>query len=133
MRTSPTSSMHNNFHGIVAPRPAVYTDIKRNQRIEVRPAEPIYLFIETRMGSGTQLEGLNKHTPFKVEDSQAPAGVPVPRTMGRWLKISVARGAKAGRSDRVKLVSSPVLGPAAQSKPTSIVPFTLTVGNMRYY
>lgn len=126
-RTAPRPPM-----GIVAPRPQslIAGDIKARQRVEVRPGEPVFLFIERRMGRGGTLSGLNKDTPFSITRlSKAPEGVAVPRTMGDWYRISLKQGEKAGQTDQIKLVERTV---ALQPKITE-KPFTLVAGGRRYY
>ena len=118
--------------GIMAPRPQslIAGEIKAKQRVEIRPGEPVFVFIERRMGTGGKLAGLNKDTPFSITRlSKAPAGVAVPRTMGDWYKISLKEGEKAGQTDQIKLVERTVtLKPKITEKP-----FTLVSGSQRYY
>ena len=118
--------------GIVAPQPRslISDNIKRGQKIEIRPGEPMFVFIERRMGTGGRLEGLNKSSPFSISKvARPPAGVPVPRTMGDWFRISLKPGEKAGQKDQIKLVTSTVtLHPKETSKP-----FTLVSGSMRWF
>jgi hypothetical protein len=117
--------------GIVAPRPELYTSTKYNQRIEVRPGEPVYIWIERRVGAGVRIEGFNKNTPFNIEHmSRPPQGVALPRAPGDFYRVSVDRAVKPGIADRVFKVTYPVV-PNAQ--PSSRSPFTLVTGAMRYY
>jgi len=121
--------------GIVAPQPeALNSDnIKKGQKVEVRPGEPVYLFIPTRMGSGTQLQGLNKRSPFTIKQLQGtPPGVPGVRTMGTWYQLALKPGEKAGQRDRLQLISAPVVGPNVKVKP-EVKNFTLVSGNQRWY
>ena len=56
--------------GIVAPKPQsiVAANIKKGDKLEIRPGEPVYIFIEPRMGTGTSLQGLNKRSYNAVQD-----------------------------------------------------------------
>lgn len=133
MNTSPVSQQSPGM-GIMAPKPmALMADaIKKGQVVEVRPGEPVFVFIEMRPGSGTSIKNFNKRSPFKMSLSRPPVGVPVPRTMGSWYRIELGPGAKVGQKDRVAVVTKPVVAPGLQVK-GSAVPFTLCVGAMRYY
>lgn len=118
--------------GIMAPRPQalIADNIKRGQKVEIRPGEPVFVFIETKMGTGGRLEGLNKKTPFKISLSRPPAGVPVPRTMGQWFRIELKAGEKAGQTDRIALVTRAVVPGAPVTERKN---FTLVSGHQRYY
>ena len=121
--------------GIVAPQPQslISTNIKAGQKVEIRPGEPVYLFIPTRMGSGTKLDGLNKNTPFSIKAlAGTPPGVPGVRTMGKWYQISLKPGEKAGQKDQVKLTTAPVVAPNVKVKP-EVTRFTLVAGSQRWY
>lgn len=121
--------------GIVAPRPqALISDnIKAGQKVEIRPGEPVYLFIPTRMGSGTKLQGLNKRSPFTIKAmTGTPPGVPGVRTMGKWYQLALKPGQKAGQKDQLQLISAPVVGPNVKVKP-EVTRFTLVSGSQRWY
>ncbi len=117
--------------GIMAPGPRVLmaNDVKPGMKLEIRPYEPVHLFIPIRPGVNHQLDGLNKHSPFTVERENPPSGVAAPRTLGYWVKISVKPNTKAGKSDRVFLARGSIM-PGAERTRTF---FTLVAGNVRYY
>lgn len=119
---------------IMAPKPQVLMamDIKRGQKIQIPQGESIYVFVPMTFGAKQELTGFNKKSPFTVEtDARPPEGVPLPRTMGSWVRIQAKYGAKVGAKDVVYLKSKAVT-PRPNPAGTSI-PFTLTVGPMRYY
>src|SRR5688572_7780480 len=118
--------------GIIAPTPQALIDanIKRGAKVTVRPGEPVFVFIQTRMGSKGRIAGLSRSSPFKIAPSAAPPGVPVPRTMGRWFQISLKPTARQGQTDQVSLVTrAVVLGPPKEEKK----PFTLVAGGRRFF
>lgn len=129
---SQTTTQQPIFYG---PPPKVYMDaqIKPREVIEVRPWEPIYIFVEMKMGAATSIEGLNKHTPFKVEAAEKPEHAAAPRCMGQWFKVSADAKAKPGKTDLVKIVSRGLYSGGVQGPPKVDKYFTLKVGHVRYY
>ena len=121
--------------GIVAPQPQslISTNIKAGQKVELRPGEPVFLFIPTRVGSGTKLQALNKDTPFSIKRlASTPPGVPGIRTPGQWYQLSLKQGEKVGQRDQVQLVTTPVVGPNVKVK-SEVTRFTLLAGGRRFY
>jgi hypothetical protein len=117
--------------GIVAPNPAVIQNITAGQRIQVRPGEPVYLFIEKRTGFSKSIEGLNKRTPFVVTRlAKAPQGVTNIRTQGTWFRVEVPRAAKVGTTDRVHVRT---LQGAAKHEVGPRTYFTFEAGPRRMY
>jgi hypothetical protein len=117
----------------VAPKPQAFEakDIKKGQKLQVSESEPVYVFIETRMGANTTIQGLNKK-PFTCTPCERPGRVDAPRCMGQWYKIAVAQGAKVGKQDHVKLATTAMVKPGTQGR-TQSVPFILEVAPIRYY
>lgn len=125
---------------IMAPKPQVLmaVDIKRGQKITINQGESLYVFVPMTFGAKQEITGFNKKSPFTVEtNATPPQGVPVPRgaakarTMGSWVRIQAKYDGKVGAKDVVYLKSKAVT-PRPNPAGTSI-PFTLTVGPMRYY
>jgi hypothetical protein len=113
------------------PRSVISDQIKKGSKVEIRPGEPVFMFIPSRVGAGTKLEGLNRNSPFSVTRvAKPPVGVPVPRTPGSWVRISLKLGEEAGQKDQVKLVARSVTPSHSTSK---VVSFTLVAGHQRYY
>lgn len=121
--------------GIIAPPPrAVMADaIKSGEKLEIRAGEPIYVFIASRSGVATSVQGLNKRTPFSVTACPRPAGVASPRTKGRWYRIDLRPTAKVGQVDRVALVTARAAVDPRFAHPIASRPFALVVGATRYY
>jgi hypothetical protein len=118
--------------GIMAPRPQslIADHIEARQRIEVRPGEPVYLFIPKRLGAATSLHGIDRNTPFSITHLKGtPQGVPGVRTPGDWYRISLKPGEEAGQQDQIKLVTKTV----TPKTTTAVKPFTLISGSLRYY
>ena len=116
--------------GIVAPKPEILMDVKAHQRVEVRPGEPVHLFLASSVGAGRSIAGLNKRTPFTVTlMEKAPVGAAA-TTRGAWFKIEARPTAKVGTTDRVSVQLTPVvLNPV----PVNELFFTLVVGAQRQY
>jgi hypothetical protein len=116
--------------GIVAPQPRVQLSVKQGDRLEIRPHEPIHLFLSTKIGASRSISGLNKDSPFRIVEADPPRGTVQPKIPGRWYRIEVKDGTRAGRVDRVQVDVRPTVPRALGWKELS---FTLVSGSMRYY
>lgn len=134
------SSMIGPGGHIMGPKPQVMMamDLKRGQKITINQGESLYVFVPQTMGSSQDIVGLNKKSPFTIEkNAKVPEGVPVPRgagkarTMGSWLRIQAKYDGKVGAKDQLFYSMQAVTAPPRPA--AKRIPFTLTVGPMRYY
>lgn len=120
--------------GIVAPQPETMasSSISRDQRIEVRPGEPVFLFVVTPIGGHSSIEKINKRSAFTFTPCERPAGAAQPRAPGQWLRIELKPNTRAGAVDEVEL-QSVGMGLPGREPGKEVVPFTLVAGERRFY
>ncbi|HSI05466.1 MAG: hypothetical protein ACAI38_25880 [Myxococcota bacterium] len=114
--------------GIVAPGPRVQLGIKQGDSFQIRPGEPLYVFVPLTVGTNFSFAQMEK-SAFSIGPSQMPPGVGTPRIAGEWFQISMTPGVREGTREEVRLQTKATPEAVAHTALT----FTLVTGGRRFY